>query len=229
MKGLLIKWFLSYFNLSLSDVCVKILIPPQTLEQFSDKIKRRFRLEFVSFVAVWKSSLPMFQLPVQNGSWVVVGVAIVVTSVSLSKLSAAGRSINVDDDVVVAFIRSSGILQWNLSSQNSRNLQVDNFPSIVVATKRTKLLPWIPMVFKRIQSEIIVVERLDCGRVNSDGNRSNCLLFQAFDDILSVGPSIRTNDQKTVGDVEKFDGVQKSPHCHSLAKAHDDVCRKNFH
>lgn len=73
----------------------------------------------VSFVAVLKF---VFRLPVQNWSMVVVDVAIVVTSVSLSKLSAVGRSINVDDVVVAFFIRSSGILHWNLSSQNSRNL-----------------------------------------------------------------------------------------------------------
>jgi hypothetical protein len=47
----------------------------------------------------------MFQLPVQNGSWVIVVVAIVVASVSLPTAAA------VDGSISVVFILSNGILQ----------------------------------------------------------------------------------------------------------------------
>lgn len=83
----------------------------------------KFHWLIFSFFVSCGENFRCFNLPVQNGSWVVVDVAIVVTSVSLSAVAAVGRSINVDAVVVVAFILSNGILQWNLSSQNSRNLK----------------------------------------------------------------------------------------------------------
>lgn len=62
----------------------------------------------------------LLQLPVQNGICVVVEGVNVVCSVSLS-VSVVGDISITDDTVVVAFIFSAGILQWNLSSQNSLN------------------------------------------------------------------------------------------------------------
>jgi hypothetical protein len=50
--------------------------------------------------------LTMFQLPVQNGVWVVVGVTIVV---ALSTVAVVDGSISVS--IVVVFILSNGILQ----------------------------------------------------------------------------------------------------------------------
>ena len=48
----------------------------------------------------------------QNGTWFVVDVAIVVTSVSLSAVAAVVTLIKADEAVVVvAFILSDGILQ----------------------------------------------------------------------------------------------------------------------
>lgn len=79
------------------------------------------------------------------------------------------------------------------------------------------------MVLERIQSEIIIVEGLHVGRMNSYRDRADGLLLIVAYNVLSISPTVAADDQEAIRQIELFDCHQNSSNCHSLTEADDDI------
>lgn len=83
--------------------------------------------------------------------------------------------------------------------------------------------PWIPVVFERVQPEVVIVERFDVRRVDSNGNRTGRLQLILADDVLSVGPAVASDNQKSPGEIQVLYSNQQLSDRYPFAEAHNHV------
>lgn len=79
------------------------------------------------------------------------------------------------------------------------------------------------MIFERVQPEVVIIERFDVRRVDSNGNRTGRLQLVFADDVLSVGPAVTSDNQKSPGEIQMLYGYQQLSDRYPFAETHNHV------